>query len=78
MKIKPTGKHKRGHSGAKSSQKSIEWKRADQNTINKLGYAGNHDVEQIGIDNLQLARRTLLVIIVKLCERVDHFNHDDL
>ena len=70
--------YERGDRRYEAGQKRIEWKRADQQTVDKLNDAGEQNVEQVGIDDFQIARCSGQVIPVEFVDDIRQFSHFDL
>lgn len=60
-----------------AGQERVERKTAHQTAVQKLGDAGQHDVEQIRIDDFQLLGRVVLVLMVELVQHDLQAGHDE-
>lgn len=60
-----------------SGQERVERETAHQATIHELNDAGQHDVHQIGIDQLQFLGRVVDVFVVEFVEDHLELSHDD-
>lgn len=71
-----TSKHKATDSRNEARQKRIERKCTDQTAIHELCDTGQNDVQQVGVDNLQLLRCVVDVFVVEFgyhCLEIRHF-----
>ena len=68
--------NKRGDAGNKSREERVEGECSDHAAVNKLHHAGEEDVGQIGVDNLQLLGRVGAVLLVELCHNSGKGGHD--
>lgn len=59
-----------------AGQERVERETADQTAVQELGDAGQHDVEQIRIDDFQLLGRVVLVLMVELVQHHLQAGHD--
>lgn len=70
-----TCEHEAGDGGAEAGEERVEREGADEQAVDELGNAGEKDVEHVRVDELQLARRGLLVVLVELDEHINHLDH---
>ena len=68
--------NKRGDAGNKSREERVEGESSDHAAVDKLHHAGEEDVGQIGVDNLQLLGRVGAVLLVELCNNSGQGGHD--
>ncbi len=61
-----TGEDERGDGGDEAGQEGVEGEGADETAVGELEDAGEHDAEHIGVDEADLARRLLAVLLVEL------------
>lgn len=70
--------HERGDRRYEAGQERIEWECTDEQTVGELDDAGQQNVEQVGIDDLQIARCSRQVIPVEFVDDIRQFSHFDL
>ena len=56
---------KRGHAGDKTGEESVEWESPHEAAVDELDDAGEEDVGEIGVDDLQLLWGAGIVFIVE-------------
>ena len=63
MSILRTSQNKGANAGDESGQKRVEWKRANEQTVEKLHYSSQHDVGEVCIYQLQPLRGSGRVLV---------------
>ena len=56
---------KRGHAGDEAGEESVEWESSHEAAVDELDDAGEEDVGEIGVDDLQLLGGARVVLLVE-------------
>lgn len=67
-----TGQDKASDAGDETREESVEREGADQHAVDELHGASEQNVEQVGVNNLQLGGRGTQVLAPQAAQNIDH------